>query len=163
MNKTVKYILISIAVFLGIMLAVMLFMRPAVSMQTQTQTQTESTQSQVSFTAQTAEVRTVYQDISTKDLASMLENKDFTLVNVHVPYIGDIEGTDVFIPFNEIADSLDKLPEDKTSKIVLYCQSGGMSAVAADSLSQLGYSNVYDVKGGMIQWQKDGNTLLKNN
>ena len=161
MNKTVKYILISLAVFFGVMFLTMLFMRPAVSMQIQTQT--ESAQSQVLSIAQTAEVRTVYQDISTKDLASMLENKDFTLVNVHVPYIGDIEGTDVFIPFNEIADSLDKLPEDKTSKIVLYCQSGGMSAVAADSLSQLGYSNVYDVKGGMIQWQKDGNTLLKNN
>jgi len=38
-----------------------------------------------------------------------------------------------------------------------------MSRVAADTLSQLGYTNVYNVEGGMIQWQKDGNSLIIKN
>ncbi len=161
MNKTVKYILIGIAVFFGVMFVAMLLMRSDAS--NQIQTQIKNADNQALPAVQISEVSMRYQDISTRDLAVMLENKDFTLINVHIPYIGDIEGTDVSVAFNDIADNLNKLPQDKNSKIVLYCQSGSMSAVAADTLSQLGYTNVYDVKGGMIQWQKDGNIILKNN
>ncbi len=160
MNKTIKYILVGVASFFGAMIIIMLFMGVFGSKNMQNEMQNELNQKPVT---QTIKAISRYQDISTKELADMLESKDFTLVNVHVPYIGDIEKTDVSIPFNEIVDNLDKLPEDKSSKIVLYCQSGSMSKVAADTLSQLGYTNVYDVKGGMIQWQKEGNTLLKNN
>lgn len=158
MNKIIKYILIGIAVFFGIMAIAMIGMK--VFGENNMQDNMSSELNQKTATQEVKEV-SAYKDISTKDLASMLKNKDFTLVNVHVPYIGDIEGTDVSIPFNEIADNLDKLPKDKNAKIVLYCQSGGMSAIAADTLSQLGYSNVYNVEGGMIQWQKDGNTLVQ--
>jgi len=160
MNKTIKYILIGIATFFGIMVIVMLFMGWFGSKDMQNEMQNEMNQKS---NIQTMNTISRYQDISTKEFKSMLKNKDFTLVNVHIPYIGDIEGTDTSIPFNEISDNLDKLPTDKNAKIVLYCQSGGMSAVAADTLSQLGYTNVYNVEGGMIQWQKDGNSLIIKN
>ena len=103
-----------------------------------------------------------YTNISVDELAASLEDKDFTFVNVHIPYIGDIEGTDVSIPFNEIADNLTKLPEDKNAKIVLYCQSGGMSTVAAETLAGLGYTNITNVLGGMIEWQKQGYPLVQS-
>jgi len=158
MNKTLKYILIGVAAFFGIMIVVMLFMGIFGSKNMQSEMENELNQKS---TIQETNPIFGYKEISTKELASMLENKDFTMVNVHVPYIGDIAGTDINIPFNEIVNNLDKLPEDKSSKIVLYCQSGSMSSIAADTLSQLGYTNVYDVKGGMIQWQKDGNILVQ--
>ncbi len=156
MNKTIKYILVGVAAFFGVMAIVMLFMGLFGSKDMQNEINQNSN-------IQTTSTISRYQDISTKEFESMLKNKDFTLVNVHIPYIGDIEGTDISIPFNEISDNLDKLPTDKNAKIVLYCQSGGMSAVAADTLSQLGYTNVYNVEGGMIQWQKDGNSLMIKN
>jgi rhodanese-related sulfurtransferase/nitrogen fixation-related uncharacterized protein len=157
MNKTIKYILIGIASFFGVMIIIMLFMWGLGPKDMQYEMQNELNQK-----TPVQEIPILgYKNISTKELAVMLDNKDFTMVNVHIPYVGDIEGTDASIPFNEIADNLDKLPEDKSSKIVLYCQSGNMSAIAADTLSQLGYTNVYDVTGGMIQWQKDGNTLVQ--
>lgn len=103
-----------------------------------------------------------YQTISVSELKESLVNKDFTLVNVHIPYTNEIQGTDVFIPYNEIVENLDRLPANKAEQIVLYCQSGNMSASAAQKLIDLGYTNVIDVQGGMIEWEKQGYQLAKN-
>ena len=97
-----------------------------------------------------------YSDITSVQLKELLANKDFYLVNVHTPYAGEIEGTDAFIPYDEIAQNLDKLPNDKNAKIVLYCQSGRMSEIAAQELSDLGYTNVYNHLFGMHDWQSKG-------
>lgn len=103
-----------------------------------------------------------YQTMSVRELNNSLVNKDFTLVNVHIPYIAEIEGTDVFIPYNEIAQNFDQLPTDKNEKIVLYCQSGNMSAQAAQTLTNLGYTNIIDVPGGMIEWENQGYRLVQS-
>jgi rhodanese-related sulfurtransferase len=78
------------------------------------------------------------------------------LINVHIPYEGEIQGTDAFIPFNTIADALDALPADKDAEIVLYCMSGRMSEIAATTLVEHGYTNVRHVRGGMIAWRQAG-------
>jgi hypothetical protein len=41
-----------------------------------------------------------YTEINVNELQSMLESKDFVLVNVHIPFEGDIPDTDVSIPFD---------------------------------------------------------------
>ena len=97
-----------------------------------------------------------YKHISVSELKDMMKAKDFTLINVHIPYAGDIPGTDMSIPFNEIGEKLD-LPKD--SKIVLYCRSGSMSKTASETLVKLGYTNIFDLKGGMIRWQQEGNKI----
>lgn len=101
-----------------------------------------------------------YTDVSVDGLALMLEDKDFPLINVHIPYEGEIEGTDSNIPFDEIDQHLDQLPEDKDARIVLYCRSDNMSNTAARELVQLGYTDVWNVDGGMNAWTESGRTLI---
>ena len=97
-----------------------------------------------------------YQNVTPTELSTMLESKDFVLVNVHIPFAGDIPGTDVSIPYNEIEPNLSQLPADKTAKIVLYCSSGRMSESAAEELVSMGYTNVWNLKGGMVDWKQAG-------
>ena len=44
----------------------------------------------------------------------------------------------------------------KDAKLVLYCGGGSRSALAADALMKMGYSNVYSLVGGMGAYQSAG-------
>lgn len=97
-----------------------------------------------------------YRDITVAELQEMLKNKDFVFINVHIPFEGNIPGTDLSIPYNQIEKFADQLPQDKNAKIVVYCRSGSMSAIAARTLVKMGYTNVYNLAGGMIAWTQAG-------
>jgi phage shock protein E len=94
-------------------------------------------------------------------LAQMLESKDFTFVNVKTPYMGEIEGTDLYIPYDQLSARTSELPQGKGAKLLVYCRSGGESAIAAQTLLDLGYTNVWNLDGGMIAWQSSGRTLVQ--
>ena len=100
-------------------------------------------------------------NITPDKLASMLDRKDFTLLNVKTPYIGEIAGTDLYIPYDQVAARVAELPTDKTSKIVVYCRSGHESAIAAQSLVDLGYTNIDNLDGGMAAWIDSGRPLVQ--
>jgi rhodanese-related sulfurtransferase len=94
--------------------------------------------------------------ITPAELQSMLQDKDFPLINVHIPFEGEIEGTDSHLPYDEILQRLGELPSDKNAKVVIYCRSGNMSTQAAGELVQAGYTNIYELGGGMIAWTDAG-------
>lgn len=100
-----------------------------------------------------------YSDISVDQLETMMDDKNFTLVNVHIPFQGKLPNTDMAIPFNEISQNLDSLP-GKDAPIVVYCRSGSMSTQAATELASLGYTNVMELDGGFNAWKAAGNELL---
>jgi rhodanese-related sulfurtransferase len=101
-----------------------------------------------------------YTNVDPAGLLAMLKTKDLLLINVHIPYEGEIEGTDLFIPYNDIEAHLGELPEGKGSKLVLYCRSGNMSDTASRTLVRLGYTNIWNLDGGMIAWEASGFPLL---
>lgn len=102
-----------------------------------------------------------FSTIASDQLAEKLAHKDFFFVNVHIPYEGEIEQTDAFIPFDKVAENLDRLPKDRNAKIVLYCQSGRMSEIAANDLAGLGFTQVSHLAGGMVDWQNSGHRILQ--
>jgi len=102
-----------------------------------------------------------YKNISAEGMKTMLKDKDFVFVNVHIPFAGDIPNTDLSIPYNEISASnyLSQLPDDKNAKIVLYCRSGRMSQISSEELVSLGYTNVWNFENGMVEWEQAGYPL----
>jgi rhodanese-related sulfurtransferase len=101
-----------------------------------------------------------YRSISAVELSQMLASKDFFLVNVHVPYAGEIPGTDVVISYLETTARLGDYPHDKDSKIVIYCMTNRMSAITVRQLLKNGYKNVYLLDGGMKAWEASGFKLV---
>jgi rhodanese-related sulfurtransferase len=90
------------------------------------------------------------------DFQSSIAGNDVFVVNVHIPYEGEIDGTDALIPFDEIEDHATELPADKSAPLYIYCRSGRMSAEATPDLQRLGYINIIDLAGGMQAWETVG-------
>lgn len=102
-----------------------------------------------------------HQNIGSDDLHIMLRNEDFVLTNVHISFAGDIPEIDLSIAFDQIAspDNLSPHPADKSTKVVLYCQSGCMSEIAAEKLVSLRYNDIWNLEKGMAGWKEAGYTL----
>ncbi|HET7009453.1 MAG TPA: rhodanese-like domain-containing protein [Anaerolineales bacterium] len=107
----------------------------------------------------TSEESGQYTALDPAALADWMAREEVLLVNTHIPYEGEIPGTDAFLPYDEIDSLLDQLPADKSAPVVLYCRSGRMSAIAADRLSRLGFTNLFNLEGGMVAWEQAGYPL----
>lgn len=110
-------------------------------------------------TADAAEA--TYQTLTIDDFADVVENQadDYQIINVHIPYAGEVANTDANIPYNDL-DALTAAISDKDAPVILYCRSGNMSEQASRALVDQGYTNVWDVPGGMAAWQDSGRELL---
>lgn len=102
-----------------------------------------------------------YQTLTIDEFASIVANESdqYTIVNVHIPYEGEIAETDLSIPYNDI-EALTRALPDPNAPIILYCRSGRMSEEASRALIDLGYTQLWDVPGGMIAWESSGRELL---
>ncbi len=91
---------------------------------------------------------------------SALANSDAVVINVHVPYEGEIEGTDLFLQYDRIDAAA--LPSDRDTPLVVYCRSGSMSAEAVVTLAGLGYTNIVELDGGMNAWRASGRQIASS-
>ena len=57
-------------------------------------------------------------------------------------------------------DAEQRLP-DKAAEIILYCGGGFRSALAADNLQKMGYTNVHSMDGGIRSWREKKYPLTK--
>jgi len=102
-----------------------------------------------------------YTNVGPAALRERLARKDFFLLNVHVPYEGEIEGTDANVPYDQVEQRIGQLPPDRSAPILLYCRSGRMSTTAAETLVRLGYTSVWHLEGGFIAWERAGFPLIR--
>ncbi len=91
--------------------------------------------------------------------APSVSQKGFVLIDVRSPeehLSGQIPGTDLNIDFREIKARHREIGAKPGDHIVVYCQSGHRSNIAAETLADLGYTNVYNVSGSMNAWMEAG-------
>jgi phage shock protein E len=100
-------------------------------------------------------------NVDANQLADMMKTRDFTLLNVKTPYIGEIEGTNLYIPYDQLTARAAELPTDKTAKVVVYCRAGNESRVAIQTLIDLGYTNIWNLDKGMESWTASGRALVQ--
>ena len=68
--------------------------------------------------------------------------------------LGRLPGA-VFLPRGQLESKIEELtPRD--SRVVIYCARGNRSALAADTLQQMGYTNVTSMAGGFRDWAGSG-------
>ena len=107
--------------------------------------QTEATQ---------VNIGTYYQISQDEAKRIMDEEKNYIIVDAREQYEydeGHIKGA-VVIPYTEIEHvAAEKLP-DKDQLILVYCRSGRRSKIAAQSLANMGYTNIKEF-GGIIDWK----------
>lgn len=94
-------------------------------------------------------------EITVQELKEKIDNKeDFQLIDVREPFeyeMSNIKGEN--IPLANVVLEASKISKDK--QVIMQCRSGKRSAAAAQQLEQLGYTNVYNLEGGIIAWASE--------
>lgn len=91
----------------------------------------------------------------------MLDNKEnFQLIDVreeHEFEICNLNGQ--LIPMGEIPDNVEKISKDKP--VVIHCRSGARSGNVVQYLeSNFGFTNLYNLKGGILAWADQIDTSM---
>lgn len=104
-----------------------------------------------------APAQPTWQTISPETARDMMDEADsYVLLDVRTQEeytAGHIDGA-VLIPDFEISQRAEAELPDKDAVILVYCRSGRRSALAAQELAAMGYTNVYDF-GGIQDWGYD--------
>jgi len=94
-------------------------------------------------------------EISTLELKERLATgEDIILLDVRQPEEHEEKNIahSLLIPLNELPDRLDELENYKGREIIVYCRSGNRSGQAIQFLEASGYTNLKNLKGGMLAW-----------
>jgi len=96
------------------------------------------------------------EDITIEELKSKIDSGDsFVFIDVREPY--EYEEFNLgakLIPLGNLLASLDEIEPHKNDEIIIHCRSGARSGNAKNALSQLGYTKVRNVLGGVLEWQR---------
>ncbi len=90
-------------------------------------------------------------EISYKNLKELMKNKTVYLIDVRSNQEyeeGHLDGA-INISLYNIEKQIGNYVKNKTDIIILYCSSGGRSREAKRILENLGYEEVYNLKGGI--------------
>ena len=97
-------------------------------------------------------------EVTPAEVAAMRERGERAIyLDVREPNewnLGRIPGA-VFLPRGHLESKVeDAAPRD--ARVIVYCAGGNRSALAADTMQQMGYTNVASMSGGFRQWATEG-------
>lgn len=112
-----------------------------------------------------AEAKQRIENLGVDQVASELESEDTLLVDLREPeeraaqgvIPGAVHAQRGMLEFWADPSSSYHRPEfDPNRRVILHCAGGGRSALAADTLQQMGYANVAHLEGGFTAWEDAG-------
>lgn len=119
----------------------------------------ESPQSKQRLTAPdlVAQVKPLITEVSPEETKKLLQDNDVILIDIREESEveqGSITGAKL-IPRGVLEFKISELdiPDSPEAKVILYCRSGGRSALAASSLQNMGFNNVMSMSGGYEAWK----------
>ncbi len=94
-------------------------------------------------------------EVTVQELKTMRDSGEaHQLIDVREAYeveIANIGGE--HIPMGSVMANLDKI--SKEQKVIVHCRSGARSAAIVQNLEKNGYTNVYNLKGGILAWARE--------
>lgn len=96
-------------------------------------------------------------DITVEELkARLTEGEKIIVVDVREPYeYEEFNINGKLIPLGSLQERLSELEEVKNDEIVVHCKSGMRSASAKAYLASQGFTNVRNLIGGVLEWQRN--------
>jgi adenylyltransferase/sulfurtransferase len=95
-------------------------------------------------------------EVTVQELKRMRDNNEsFQLIDVREPHEAEIAqiGGDL-IPMGQIMNETGKIVKDKP--VIIHCRSGARSASVIQALEkQHGFTNLFNLKGGILAWAKE--------
>jgi len=101
-----------------------------------------------------------YRDITPTELYELLDDDTVFVLQYNAANTGNIPRTDLFLLYGTLSANMDKIPSEKTAPIVLYCAVGAMSSNGAAYLVGQGYTQVYNLSGGLGAWRDQGYPVI---
>jgi len=117
------------------------------------------------FLAIVEEVKQRVRELNVEQVKAKLDKKEtFLLVDVREEseWAKDQLPGAVHLGKGIIERDIEQRVPDTAAEIVLYCGGGFRSALAADNLQKMGYSNVISMDGGIRDWRDKGYPLQKD-
>ncbi|HMW45513.1 MAG TPA: ThiF family adenylyltransferase, partial [Solirubrobacterales bacterium] len=104
------------------------------------------------------------EEITPQEAFAELDGGGVKLIDTREPYEYEeshIEGGEL-IPPGVITDRIEAAVPEKDQRIILQCRSGARSLVAAEALAGLGYTNLANMSGGILEWEAQGLPVESN-
>ena len=96
--------------------------------------------------------------VSAEDMQTLLQLENVQLIDVRTPkeFNGDhIENAqNINFLSSTFSENIKKL--DKEKPVIVYCRSGKRSAKSVKKLFEAGFTEIYDLEGGIIKWKQEG-------
>ncbi len=94
----------------------------------------------------------VYNDDSTVQLVDVRTTEEYA-----VSHLKDAQN--ICVTSDDFSEKVKTL--DKSKPVYVYCKLGGRSADAAKILTEMGFKEVYDLEGGITNWEEEGMSTEK--
>jgi len=108
----------------------------------------------------------IAENIAVQDSYNLIQdnqnNSDFVILDIRTPqeyatgFIEDAVNIDYYATI--FRDDIDKLDKDKT--YLVYCRTANRSGQAMSTFNDLGFTDVYDMQGGIVAWQAAGYSVV---